>query len=89
MENNEKNESIKQETVSRMNHHTILTKEITTVSLIFFLPINTKKKCIFLQPPPMLVSGKMRRMRITHTGQKEIGRFIKEEQYGGNNQFIL
>ena len=47
MENNEKNESIKQETVSRMNPHTILTKEITTVSLIFFLPINTKKKMYF------------------------------------------
>ena len=47
MENNEKNESIKQETVSRMNPHTILTKKITTVSLIFFLPINTKKKMYF------------------------------------------
>ena len=47
MENNEKNESIKQETVSRMNPHTILTKEITTVSLIFFLPINTKKNVFF------------------------------------------
>ena len=88
MENNEKNESIKQETVSRMNPHTILTKEIQQFHSFSFSLETQRKKCIFLQPPSMLVSGKIRRMRITHTGQKNIGRCIKEDQYGGNNQFI-